>query len=78
MEEWLCEGHHLEEPGTTTRHPEVAGGEEEGDKVRRVKAGDGGTGVVVMDYVGENGDWELVRLVIGMNMGVLMKARGKG
>jgi 1-phosphatidylinositol phosphodiesterase len=26
-----------------------------------------------MDYVGENGDWELVRLVVGMNMGVLLK-----
>jgi 1-phosphatidylinositol phosphodiesterase len=26
-----------------------------------------------MDCVGENGDWELVRLVVGMNMGVLLK-----
>jgi len=30
----------------------------------------------VMDGLGENGDWELVRLVVGMNMGVLMKMNG--
>lgn len=32
------------------------------------------TGVVVMDVVGEGGDWDLVRLVVGMNLGVLKKA----
>jgi 1-phosphatidylinositol phosphodiesterase len=29
--------------------------------------GDGGTGVVVCDYVGEGGDWQLVRLIVAMN-----------
>lgn len=32
-----------------------------------VAAGDGGTGVLVCDYVGERGDWGLVRLVVAMN-----------
>ncbi|KAH7130713.1 PLC-like phosphodiesterase [Dendryphion nanum] len=57
VEEWICRAHHLEE------------GEE--GLVRGKKEGDGGTGVVVMDCVGEGGDWDLVDLVIGMNMGVL-------
>ncbi|KAL7271386.1 hypothetical protein RUND412_005868 [Rhizina undulata] len=29
--------------------------------------GDGGTGIVISDYAGENGDWDLVRLVVSMN-----------
>ncbi|EUC46446.1 hypothetical protein COCMIDRAFT_92880 [Bipolaris oryzae ATCC 44560] len=40
---------------------------------KRQETGDGSTGVVIMDCVGENGDWDLVRLVIGMNMGILLK-----
>ncbi|KAJ5058977.1 PLC-like phosphodiesterase [Bipolaris maydis] len=40
---------------------------------RKAESGDGSTGVVIMDCVGENGDWDLVRLVIGMNMGVLLR-----
>ncbi|KAI8936362.1 hypothetical protein NX059_006774 [Plenodomus lindquistii] len=74
MEEWLCEGHHLRDVEVSTREPGDTRGVGEG--VRRVKGGDGGTGVVVMDCVGEGGDWELVRLVVGLNMGVLMKASG--
>ncbi|KAE9973515.1 hypothetical protein EG328_005224 [Venturia inaequalis] len=35
--------------------------------------GDWGTGVVVCDWVGEGGDWDLVRCVVGMNGKVLMK-----
>jgi 1-phosphatidylinositol phosphodiesterase len=74
MEEWICEGHHLEVPETTTRHPEVTSDGQGGrEVVKRAKSGDGSTGVVVMDFVGENGDWELVRLIVGMNMGILLK-----
>ncbi|XPS74915.1 Phosphatidylinositol diacylglycerol-lyase [Ascochyta lentis] len=74
MEEWLCAGHHLQEPVARPAQPECSGGAGVGGgAVRRVKGGDGGTGVVVMDVVGEGGDWDLVRLIIGMNMGVLMK-----
>ncbi|KAI4638190.1 hypothetical protein J4E93_010346 [Alternaria ventricosa] len=77
MEEWLCEGHHLEAPNTTPRHPEIADESAEG-VVRRAKSGDGSTGVVVMDNVGENEDWELVKLIVGMNMGVLAKMKAMG
>ncbi|KAF2271538.1 PLC-like phosphodiesterase [Westerdykella ornata] len=35
--------------------------------------GDMSTGVIIMDNVGEGGDWDLVRLIVGCNMGVLMK-----
>ncbi|KAK2626916.1 hypothetical protein QTJ16_004091 [Diplocarpon rosae] len=31
------------------------------------KSGDGGTGIVVCDWVGQNGNWDLVRCVVGMN-----------
>lgn len=65
MEEWLCGGHHLE------GQADGGGGTDMG--IKRAKSGDGSTGVVIMDCVGENGDWELVRLVVGMNMGVLSR-----
>jgi 1-phosphatidylinositol phosphodiesterase len=29
--------------------------------------GDGATGVVVADWVGVDGDWDLVRCIMGMN-----------
>lgn len=73
MEEWLCAGHHLHEPGTTPAHPETSSVDGADRVVRRKKAGDGGTGIVVMDVAGDGGDWDLVRLIIGMNMGVLKK-----
>ena len=38
-----------------------AGGGDEGKK------GDGGTGIVVCDWVGLKGDWDIVRCVVGMN-----------
>ncbi|KAH7085954.1 PLC-like phosphodiesterase [Paraphoma chrysanthemicola] len=84
MEEWLCVGHHVCEEGASTREPgKLEAGSEDGvdengsgHRVRSKKEGDGGTGIVVMDCVGEGGDWDLVRLVIGMNMGVLEKCRG--
>jgi len=31
------------------------------------KVGDGSTGIVVCDWVGNNEDWDLVRCVVGMN-----------
>ncbi|KAI1549534.1 1-phosphatidylinositol phosphodiesterase precursor [Pyrenophora tritici-repentis] len=76
MEEWLCGGHHLERPARETREPgEVEESREMSGGVKRAGSGDGSTGVVVMDCVGEGGDWELVRLVVGMNMGVLLKMK---
>ncbi|OAL50809.1 PLC-like phosphodiesterase [Pyrenochaeta sp. DS3sAY3a] len=80
VEEWLCGGHYVcgaEEMGVEMGHPDGEGVDEDkkegmrGGVVRGVGDGDGSTGVVIMDCVGENGDWELVRLVVGMNRGVL-------
>jgi len=73
MEEWLCAGHGLEDAPVTTKFPDHVDG---GKGVRRKKVGDASTGVVVMDHVGENGDWDLVELIVGMNAGVLMKMGG--
>jgi 1-phosphatidylinositol phosphodiesterase len=35
--------------------------------VERAPVGDGSTGIVVCDWVGNGGDWDLVRCVVGMN-----------
>lgn len=85
IEEWICAGHALEDPLVACAEPDRAVGEDGegagvaavgkmgGERLRRMaKGGDGGTGVVIMDNVGENGDWDLVGLVVGMNMGVLI------
>jgi 1-phosphatidylinositol phosphodiesterase len=45
MEEWICQGHHLENVPASTRHPDATDGSEEGS-TRKKKSGDGGTGVV--------------------------------
>jgi 1-phosphatidylinositol phosphodiesterase len=45
----------------------------EGGKTR--KAGDGSTGIVVCDWVGWNGNWDLVRCIVGMN--AKLELRGK-
>lgn len=69
VEEWLCRGHGLEAEVTVS-----AGNEgNTGPVTRKVKSGDGVTGIVIMDCVGESGDWDLVKLIIGMNVGVIKK-----
>jgi 1-phosphatidylinositol phosphodiesterase len=73
MEEWLCVGHHLRNAPASERHPGRVQEEGKQGGVRRRARGDGRTGIVVMDFVGDGGDWDLVRLVVGMNMGVLMR-----
>lgn len=55
--DWLCRRHLLAGP------PEADAG---GGQVT-VKDGSGCTGVVVCDWVGLDGDWDLVRCVVGMN-----------
>lgn len=37
------------------------------DHLAGKNAGDGATGVVVCDFVGEGGEWDLVRLIVAMN-----------
>lgn len=74
VEEWMCTGHHLAVPVGDVQalgHANVDGV----SGVRGVGEGDGGVGVVIMDMVGEGGNWDLVRLVVGMNMGILEKVR---
>lgn len=40
--------------------------------------GDGGVGIVVCDWVGKDGDWDLVRCIVGMNARILMREKGIG
>ncbi|MCJ1308131.1 hypothetical protein MMC25_001783 [Agyrium rufum] len=49
------------------KHAETEGGEKRG------QVGDGGTGIVVCDWVGNNGDWDLVRCIVGMNAKLAMR-----
>lgn len=35
--------------------------------------GDGSTGIVVLDWVGERGDWDIVRCITGMNVKLMSK-----
>jgi 1-phosphatidylinositol phosphodiesterase len=77
VEEWVCRGLGLDGVRVENGGVEEGGSRErerEGVK-RRAVEGDGGTGVVVMDMVGEGGDWDLVNLIVGLNMGVVMKMK---
>ena len=38
--------------------------------------GDGSTGILVCDWVGKDGDWDLVRCVVGMNSKLEMRGKG--
>ena len=75
LEEWIVRGHHLVDPPTSPSNPGTTDLVAKGGRgdVRKAKEGDGGTGIVVMDFVGEGGDWDLVRLIVGLNMGVLSR-----
>ena len=68
----MCVGHGLEDAPASEKMPGNIDDSESG-RVRKKGRGDGGTGVVIMDFVSEGGDWDLVRLVVGMNMGVLSR-----
>ncbi|KAI9738680.1 MAG: hypothetical protein M1834_008185 [Cirrosporium novae-zelandiae] len=39
--------------------------------------GDGSTGIVVCDWVGQDGDWDLVRCIVGMNARLEMREKGQ-
>ncbi|CAK1355963.1 1-phosphatidylinositol phosphodiesterase [Cercospora beticola] len=45
-----------------------------GEKVQ----GDGGVGIVVCDWVGKDGDWDLIRAIVTMNSKLLKQQRGIG
>lgn len=40
--------------------------------------GDLGTGIVVCDWVGADGDWDLIRCIVGMNARLMMREQGLG
>ncbi|KAK0389567.1 hypothetical protein NLU13_3142 [Sarocladium strictum] len=46
---------------------------EDGKGPRKLKVGTAGTGIVVTDWVGANGDWDLVRCIVGMNARLQLK-----
>jgi 1-phosphatidylinositol phosphodiesterase len=57
MVDYLCRKHHNEVESTDDTQ----------DDIQEKRNGDGSTGVVVCDWVGHNGDWDLVRCIVGMN-----------
>jgi len=58
------------------RHNETEGiGGFDGGEGRR-EVGDGSTGIVVCDWVGAGGDWDLVRCIVGMNAKLENRERG--
>ncbi|EME49021.1 hypothetical protein DOTSEDRAFT_142602 [Dothistroma septosporum NZE10] len=40
--------------------------------------GDGGVGIVVCDWVGKDGDWDLIKTIVAMNSRLLLRQRGRG
>jgi 1-phosphatidylinositol phosphodiesterase len=57
MLDYLCRKHHNDVQPTEDVQKEA----------QENVIGDGSTGVVVCDWVGHNGDWDLVRCIVGMN-----------
>ncbi|KAI0109937.1 PLC-like phosphodiesterase [Daldinia grandis] len=45
----------------------------DGKGPKGLKVGDGSTGVVVTDWVGQDGDWDLIRCVVGWNARLQLK-----
>ncbi|KAF2161795.1 hypothetical protein M409DRAFT_27853 [Zasmidium cellare ATCC 36951] len=48
------------------------------DAPGEVVEGDGGVGIVVTDWVGKDGDWDLIRTIVAMNSRLLLRQRGRG
>ncbi|MCJ1373204.1 hypothetical protein MMC20_004431 [Loxospora ochrophaea] len=49
------------------RHHEGQGAKDLGEHHEKKLVGDGSTGIVVCDWVGNAGNWDLVRCIVGMN-----------
>ncbi len=62
--EYLCRRHY---------QPEETGGEMMHDGT--LTKGDGSTGIVVCDWVGDGGNWDLVRCIVGFNVVLEIKGR---
>ncbi|KAK5691242.1 hypothetical protein LTR97_011896 [Elasticomyces elasticus] len=61
---FLCEKHDIGDKGA--------------DGPGQAVEGDGGVGIVVCDWVGKDGDWDLVRSIVGMNSKMLLREKGIG
>ena len=46
---------------------------EDGQGPKKLKVGSAGAGIVVTDWVGANGDWDLIRCIVGMNARLQLK-----
>ncbi|KAI5369632.1 Putative phosphatidylinositol-specific phospholipase C, X domain-containing protein [Septoria linicola] len=53
-------------------------GDKGADGIGEKVEGDGGVGIVVCDWVGRDGDWDLIRAIITMNSKLLKQQRGIG
>jgi len=86
MLEWLCREHAKGRDeivgsgrvgvgdGGGDRYSAGGGGDrDDGDLRNGPMVGDGGTGIVVLDWVGLGGDWDLVRCVVSMNSRLMMR-----
>ncbi|WPG99716.1 Hypothetical protein R9X50_00253500 [Acrodontium crateriforme] len=49
----------------------------DGEVGKHTTQGDGGVGIVVCDWVGKGGDWDLVRCILAMNSELLMKQNAR-
>lgn len=56
-----------------TKHNETDVSQESGADRNNSRVGDGSTGIVVCDWVGYKGDWDLVRCIVGMNSKLEMR-----
>ncbi|KXL48747.1 hypothetical protein M433DRAFT_150862 [Acidomyces richmondensis BFW] len=61
---FLCEKHNLGETGL--------------DGPGKKFNGVGGVGIVVTDWVGKDGDWDLIKCIVGMNSRLLHRQNGRG
>lgn len=43
---------------------------------QRLDPGDGSTGIVILDWVGHRGDWDIVRCIVGWNVRLEMRQKG--
>lgn len=57
------------------RHNDASGIWNEDGGEQRKPVGDGSTGIVVCDWVGNNGDWDLVRCIVGHNAKLELRER---
>ncbi|KAG9943000.1 PLC-like phosphodiesterase, partial [Aureobasidium melanogenum] len=47
------------------------------DTAKGDNKGDGGVGIVVTDWVGKDGDWDLIRCIVGMNSRLELREKGQ-